>query len=995
MNLLYMKGRDYCTLSKSKTILFAAMAAATITLAACTDEDDSIPSSSGTPLQVQVSTAQPKTRALIESTTLPEGSIIGVSLVKTGGGDYGKGYPNVPYTATGTGESQTWAAQAGEITLSSEKGTLYAYYPYSNQITDIKKIPVSTETQTDWLYALPVDEVSDAKPQADIVMNHALSAVRVLVNRGSYTGTGALTEVTLTGEGYATSAMLDGATGELSETKGQGTAQRMTVSQTLDPSVYAQTDFILIPTGQDKPMTVALTVDGRTKTVDIPAWTMQQGYMYKIYLTADESEIEFKDISTDQWSFGDDGSIVIQGDGYKVNVTGNLEGIAFSTQKSQGTVSVKAVPVNYGEYINHPTTQGTAEIVMAEDRKAAIRDITVTDMQSDVDIIFDGTTQYVIRSTHDIAAAGATRVIGSGFTTSKIRYLVVDGQKVEVPADANYTFQQAGTHTVDYIMDSEVNSLAYMFRSVPKVVEVDFSAYNGSKVTSLLSLFESCPTLTRVQAAGTDFTAVTNMKAAFAKCTALTEMDFSGWKLKSVTNIHDLFLQSTALTTVNVKAFETSPLVDFGGAFCKATALKTVTGLNGWNVSNVTVCHGLFNGCSALEDFGDLNNWNTANWTGTEMSGGRYCGIREFFNNCSSLKKIDLHGWDVGKVYNCYAVFNGCTNLETLNITGWTVKSAISLGNMFNACDSLRAVDVSSFDTSNVTNMGAMFKFCRKITQLDVSNFNTSKVTDMGGMFGRCVSLQKLDLSNFDTSNVTDMQQMFLGCGALQELDLSNFDTSNVTNMGQMFYSIGTLKYFDISSFDTSNVTDMGGMFHYVSLAGGKTLDLSHFNTAKVTNMAGMFGMGYHKLNLTGWDTSNVTNMQGMFSYVGVAANPYSIDLSHFNTSKVTNMEGMFQNAVGLSNLNASGWDLSACTNMKSMFGRYEYDGTLLPITVTFTGTINPDVDVTSMFKATKDNGTIRTGYQITLNYPADKAADYAAIIAEVEAVNGTANPIN
>lgn len=106
---------------------------------------------------------------------------------------------------------------------------------------------------------------------------------------------------------------------------------------------------------------------------------------------------------------------------------------------------------------------------------------------------------------------------------------------------------------------------------------------------------------------------------------------------------------------------------------------------------------------------------------------------------------------------------------------------------MFLDCTSLKEIDLSGFDTSNVTSMHTMFKNCTALTTLHISTFDTGKVTDMASMFNSCAALASLDVSSFNTSNVTDMNNMFYKCTSLTELDVSSFDTSKVTDMHNMF----------------------------------------------------------------------------------------------------------------------------------------------------------------------------------------------------------------
>jgi surface protein len=57
---------------------------------------------------------------------------------------------------------------------------------------------------------------------------------------------------------------------------------------------------------------------------------------------------------------------------------------------------------------------------------------------------------------------------------------------------------------------------------------------------------------------------------------------------------------------------------------------------------------------------------------------------------------------------------------------------------MFNECKSLEKLDISGWDTSNVTNMSFMFSDCESLKKLNISNWDTSKVYDMSYMFDNC-----------------------------------------------------------------------------------------------------------------------------------------------------------------------------------------------------------------------------------------------------------------
>ena len=166
--------------------------------------------------------------------------------------------------------------------------------------------------------------------------------------------------------------------------------------------------------------------------------------------------------------------------------------------------------------------------------------------------------------------------------------------------------------------------------------------------------------------------------------------------------------------------------------------------------------------------------------------------FNQMFQNCKTLTKLDLSGWNTSEVKEISSMFYGCSSLQTLDVSGWDTSKLKYMSSVFFNCKSLTQLDVSNWDTSNVTNMSSVFYHCYALTQLDVSGWNTSKVTDMHSVFNDCNALTQLDVSGWNTSNVTDMSSMFYCCKTLTQLDLTNWDASKVTSINT-FCDFGTI----------------------------------------------------------------------------------------------------------------------------------------------------------------------------------------------------------
>lgn len=272
------------------------------------------------------------------------------------------------------------------------------------------------------------------------------------------------------------------------------------------------------------------------------------------------------------------------------------------------------------------------------------------------------------------------------------------------------------------------------------------------------------------------------------------------------------------------------------------------------DTSQVEDMNATFYGCTKLKIIKGLEKFNT----------GKVNNMIHMFYSCSSLKNLDIGGWDTSKVETMRRMFKDCKSLETLDIGRWNTANVSSMGGMFNFCESLKALDIASWDTSKLTDMYEMFYLCTSLKTLDIGGWDTSKVISMEKMFGDCYSLTTLDIGNWNTSNVRWMSYMFDGCRSLRTLNIDGWDTSNVEWMHEMFSGCSSLATFNISSWNTSNVEFMHEMFSKCSSL--KSLDIGKWDTSKVTNMRSMFEScsSLTSLDMGGLDIPDSTDIHSM-----------------------------------------------------------------------------------------------------------------------------------
>ena len=250
-----------------RSIILTALAVAT--LASCNRIDT--PEMGSNALDISVRNGM-GTKAVIEGTTLPSGSEIGLCVTDQSGVTYdGSNLKNVKYTASGEGESQKWNA-VSDVLLSATVANVGSYYPYDESVYDITAIPIeaTSAVQKDWMWGTPVSGLDNKNTSATITMNHALAAVRLNIIKGSFAGTGNIDYVSIESSGAASSAVMNATTGELSDIKGAGYIFESTDEFTLSEG-GTNVDFIVVPAGTEAPMDICVLVNGAEMIVSLTA----------------------------------------------------------------------------------------------------------------------------------------------------------------------------------------------------------------------------------------------------------------------------------------------------------------------------------------------------------------------------------------------------------------------------------------------------------------------------------------------------------------------------------------------------------------------------------------------------------------------------------------------------------------------------------------------------------------------------------------------------
>lgn len=236
-------------------------------------------------------------------------------------------------------------------------------------------------------------------------------------------------------------------------------------------------------------------------------------------------------------------------------------------------------------------------------------------------------------------------------------------------------------------------------------------------------------------------------------------------------------------------------------------------------------------------------------------------------NNYSLRSVGDLSGWSTANVTTMASMFANCTTLMDIgNISNWNIRNCTQMPSMFTNCYLLQNLDLTGWVPEKATNLEGLLNGCMSLVSVgDLSGWDVSKNQSFKNLFGTCRKLISTgNLNNWDTSAATTMENMFANCNCLAEIgDISGWDVSGVTSFQYMFMSCWKLVDIgDLSDWTTTALTKTGSMF-YDCVMLKSVGDLSGWDMDSVTDTHQTFGnmRCLYEIDVTGWDLSACTNV--------------------------------------------------------------------------------------------------------------------------------------
>ena len=320
--------------------------------------------------------------------------------------------------------------------------------------------------------------------------------------------------------------------------------------------------------------------------------------------------------------------------------------------------------------------------------------------------------------------------------------------------------------------------------------------FNTENVTNMRYMFCDCSSLKSLDLTNFNTENVTDMYYMFCDCTTLESLDLTNFNTAKVTNMAGMFQRCSALKTIYASdKFVTDQVTESTCMFSDCLNLKDYTSSKEDHTYANCGPTGYFTYGSGYAMFDDATGTLTFSYKGFKPEGAYELNEGEnnpeWISKNSYVKKVVFDAsFANARPTSCNEWFFSCSNLTTIEgIEYLNTAKVTNMNNMFDNCESLKSLDLTKFNTENVTSMKFMFEACTTLTSLDVSNFNTAKVTDINYMFSNCSALTTIYASdNFVTDQVTYGNYMFNGCEKLKDYDGSKTD-HNYANYRTGYFS--------------------------------------------------------------------------------------------------------------------------------------------------------------------------------------------------------------
>jgi endoglucanase len=168
--------------------------------------------------------------------------------------------------------------------------------------------------------------------------------------------------------------------------------------------------------------------------------------------------------------------------------------------------------------------------------------------------------------------------------------------------------------------------------------------------------------------------------------------------------------------------------------------------------------------CGSL--FSDFNKVTNIKFENIKSDNVR--NLSRLFYNDNLLLNIDgLNKMNTKNVIFMYDTFFECSSLKYLDLSGWNISKVRELTNLFSDCVELEEIKgINNWDANNITGMSCTFMNCQNIRNIDLSKWNLKNVSNMKQTFWNMKKLKNLYLNNteFNLDILKKYDEIITGC---------------------------------------------------------------------------------------------------------------------------------------------------------------------------------------------------------------------------------------
>ena len=486
---------------------------------------------------------------------------------------------------------------------------------------------------------------STPSAKADIVLDHALTAIRVKLVLGDFTGDASVSEIAVASPGLASTATLNAADGSLDNIAGQGDKFTLPVDFGL---VAGGTDndvmFVSDASVESGVTTVSANIGGKKYTAGIEFdEAYKQGYIYTYTLTLNNSGFSVTKVNVNPWETGTDDSAVLQ-------------------PEKDDTYVVKIV-ASY-------SAPGPASLL--DDEVMAYNNSQTISSRSANTFYFE----------HNMVGFVGTIDWGDGTTDTydesvdlPYHFYVNDGQEYTITAKGVINelssnaqqFKHCLKELIKIGKDCKIESMEFAFTKCSNLTEIKPGALDGcEKVTNFGATFYGCSNLQTVPV------------GLFDKCTKVTTfISDESENIGDGIQYYSCFGLCYSLNEIPEGLFDNcTEVTDFGKVFRRCVNLRNIPEGLFDNNTKVTNFGGTFEGCENLTSIPEgLFDYNT------KVTDFSYAFARSYFGGDMRITTIPEGLFDnCPVVTNFFGVFYGCSSLTgespytIINVDGEDVK---------------------------------------------------------------------------------------------------------------------------------------------------------------------------------------------------------------------------------------------------------------------------------------------------------------------------------